>query len=181
MVSLELRPVDGAPAGVGELVYRGPNVMLGYGTEQSDLALGATLDELATGDLARYDALDDVFEIVGRRSRFVKPFGLRIDLDAVEAELAAGGLDAVATGDDELLVVGAPGASRDDVTQRVSALTGLPAAAIHVDTATVPRGRQRQGRLPDPARPRGPRRPDDAGGCAAFDRRRHVRQGARPP
>ena len=46
-----------------------------------------TLDELATGDLARYDADDGVFEIVGRRSRFVKPFGLRIDLDAVEADL----------------------------------------------------------------------------------------------
>ena len=38
---LELRPVDGAPDGVGELVYRGPNVMLGYATEQADLALGA--------------------------------------------------------------------------------------------------------------------------------------------
>ncbi len=53
---LELRPVDGAPAGVGELVYRGPNVMLGYATDQSELALGATVDELATGDMARYDA-----------------------------------------------------------------------------------------------------------------------------
>ena len=52
---LELRPVDGAPDGVGELVYRGPNVMLGYATEQAELALGATLDELATGDLARFD------------------------------------------------------------------------------------------------------------------------------
>ena len=30
---LELRPVDGAPDGVGELVYRGPNVMLGYATD----------------------------------------------------------------------------------------------------------------------------------------------------
>ena len=30
---LELRPVEGAPDGVGELVYRGANVMLGYATE----------------------------------------------------------------------------------------------------------------------------------------------------
>ena len=72
---LELRPVAGMPDGVGELVYRGPNVMLGYATSQADLARGADVDELATGDLARFHADDGVFEIVGRRSRFVKPFG----------------------------------------------------------------------------------------------------------
>ena len=88
---LELRPVEGVPDGVGELVYRGDNVMLGYATAQDDLALGATIDELATGDLGRYDPTDDVFEVVGRRSRFVKPFGLRIDLDAVEVALAGAG------------------------------------------------------------------------------------------
>lgn len=84
---LELRPLDGVPDGVGELVYSGPNVMLGYATTQAELALGATLDELRTGDVARFHADDGVFEVVGRRSRFVKPFGLRIDLDAVEADL----------------------------------------------------------------------------------------------
>ena len=88
---LEVRPLAGMPDGVGELVYRGPNVMLGYATSQADLARGADLDELATGDLARFHADDGVFEIVGRRSRFVKPFGLRVDLDAVEADLALRG------------------------------------------------------------------------------------------
>ena len=81
----------------------------------------------------------DVFEIVGRRSRFVKPFGLRIDLDAVEAELAAAGFDVVATGDDDVLVVGAPGGPVEAIKQRVVALTGLPAGAVCVDTAPVPR------------------------------------------
>ena len=137
---LALRPVDGAADGVGELVYRGPNVMLGYATGQRDLALGATLDELATGDLGRHDEADDVFEIVGRRSRFVKPFGLRIDLDAVEASLAATGIAAVATGDDERLVVCAPGAAAGDVGGRLAALTGLPPAALTVDVGAVPRG-----------------------------------------
>lgn len=37
----------------GELIYRGPNVMLGYAEHPADLALGRTVDALATGDLAR--------------------------------------------------------------------------------------------------------------------------------
>jgi acyl-CoA synthetase (AMP-forming)/AMP-acid ligase II len=136
---LTLRPVDGEGEGVGELVYRGPNVMLGYATEAADLALGATLDELPTGDLARHDPVDDVFEIVGRRSRFIKPFGLRIDLDAVEHTLGAAGLGGVATGDDERLVVGVPGASPERVAAVLAARTGLPPAAIVVDAGAVPR------------------------------------------
>jgi acyl-CoA synthetase (AMP-forming)/AMP-acid ligase II len=136
---LELRPVAGQPDGVGELVYRGPNVMLGYATQQDDLALGATLDELATGDLARYDETADVYTIVGRRSRFVKPFGLRIDLDAVEAALASAGYEAVVTGDDERVVVGAPGAAPAAVVDHVARLAGLPAGAVHIDTDEVPR------------------------------------------
>ncbi len=87
--SIDVRPLGGSLDGVGELVYRGPNVMLGYTCTGDDLALGTTLDELRTGDLARFDADAGVFEIVGRASRLVKPFGLRIDLDAIERELAA--------------------------------------------------------------------------------------------
>ncbi len=89
--------------------------------------------------MARYDPTADVFEIVGRRSRFVKPFGLRIDLDAVETELAAAGFDVVATGDDDVLVVGAPGGPVEAIKQRVVALTGLPAGAVCVEAAPVPR------------------------------------------
>ena len=136
---LSLRGVVGQPQDVGELVYRGPNVMLGYATTDGDLAKGSTLDELATGDLARYDTDADVFEIVGRTSRFVKPYGLRIDLDAVEASLSAGGVEAVVTGDDTGLVIGATGACEDTVRRQVAAVTGLPAGAVQVDTSDVPR------------------------------------------
>jgi acyl-CoA synthetase (AMP-forming)/AMP-acid ligase II len=73
--------------GVGELVYTGPNVMLGYATTPADLALGRVTEELRTGDLARLR--DGLFEVVGRRSRRGKVFGLRIDLDAVEHRLRA--------------------------------------------------------------------------------------------
>jgi acyl-CoA synthetase (AMP-forming)/AMP-acid ligase II len=136
---LELRPVPDAPDGVGELVYRGPNVMMGYATAPADLAAEPSVRELVTGDLARHHADDDVFELVGRRSRFIKPFGLRIDLDVVERTLAADGIDAVVTGDDAHLVVCTPDAARDDVRTRLVARTGLPTGAITVVGGPVPR------------------------------------------
>ena len=73
--------VDDRP-GVGELVYSGPNVMMGYATSPSDLALPADGSELRTGDLGR--CVDGVFEVVGRRNRVGKVFGLRLDLEALE-------------------------------------------------------------------------------------------------
>ncbi|MEV1147643.1 AMP-binding protein, partial [Micromonospora sp. NPDC049799] len=76
--AFRLAPVaDHADPAVGELVYAGPNVMLGYAESPADLALGRTIDELHTGDLARRGA-DGLWEIVGRRSRFAKILGLRI-------------------------------------------------------------------------------------------------------
>src|SRR5690606_35403204 len=81
--SFTIEPIDEGDVGpergaVGELVYSGPNVMLGYAESPADLALGATIDVLRTGDLARRDR-HGLYEIVGRRSCFLKLFGLRID------------------------------------------------------------------------------------------------------
>ena len=138
--AFELRPVDGRPDDVRELVYRGANVMMGYAREVADLSLGHTLDELATGDLARYHADDDVYEIVGRRSRFVKPFGLRIDLDEVESRLAsfAAGELAVA-GDDDRVVVFAPGSDAAALGAHLADVTGLPANCCRVHDRPIPR------------------------------------------
>ncbi|NYG59688.1 acyl-CoA synthetase (AMP-forming)/AMP-acid ligase II [Nocardioides daedukensis] len=86
-----LEMTDGLPEGVGELVYQGSNVMMGYAEHPRDLALAAMPPRLRTGDLAR--ALPHgLFEVVGRRSRFTKVFGLRVNLDEVEAHLAANGV-----------------------------------------------------------------------------------------
>jgi acyl-coenzyme A synthetase/AMP-(fatty) acid ligase len=90
--------------GVGELVYHGPNVMLGYAETPGDLALGATVEVLRTGDLARRTP-DGLYEIAGRTSRFVKPYGLRVDLDRIEHLVAEIGITAMCTGDDHRLVV----------------------------------------------------------------------------
>ena len=125
---LELRPVDGLPDDVGELVYRGPNVMLGYATNDADLALGATLTELRTGDIGRFHADDGVFEIVGRRSQVRQTVrGARrprrggAGARPYVREVAVGG-------DDERLVVVAPGASgrhREPPRQRDVRVAGI--------------------------------------------------------
>lgn len=74
---------------VGELVYFGANVSLGYAEQEEDLNLG---DEnhgvLATGDMAKKDA-EGFFYIVGRKRRFVKALGKRVNLDEVERLAAA--------------------------------------------------------------------------------------------
>ncbi|HYO41259.1 MAG TPA: AMP-binding protein, partial [Nocardioidaceae bacterium] len=85
--SFRLDPLDPAdPGSVGELVYRGRNVMLGYATSAHDLAQGRTVHELRTGDLAVQHE-DGLYEVVGRRSRLAKVFGLRVDLDDLERRL----------------------------------------------------------------------------------------------
>jgi acyl-coenzyme A synthetase/AMP-(fatty) acid ligase len=115
-------------AGVGELVYRGDNVMMGYALDPADLALGHELDELRTGDLARRDPESGLFEIVGRSARRVKPFGVRIDLDDVERQLAVAGVVADVTGDDDVLVAASTSVSDVELTEHLVAITGLPDA-----------------------------------------------------
>ena len=120
------------PDATGELVYEGPNVMLGYATAPSDLALGRTVTELRTGDLARLHP-DGLVEVVGRLSRFVKILGLRIDLGRVEALLAHDGVVAAVAGTDDGLVVAVEGEHDGDLLARVLAGTlGLPRHAVEV-------------------------------------------------
>jgi acyl-coenzyme A synthetase/AMP-(fatty) acid ligase len=129
--ALRLEPCVGADDGVGELVYEGPNVMLGYADGPGDLALCATLEELRTGDLARRNEAG-LYEIVGRRSRFAKVCGLRVDLDHVESALRAVGIGALCASDDEKVGVVVCSADVHDVTAQVVAITGLPPTRIFV-------------------------------------------------
>ena len=89
---------------IGELVYRGPNVMLGYAENRGDLATPRDVTELRTGDLAVRKA-NGYFKIVGRLKRFIKLYGLRINLDDVEIFLTGQGHRVYCSGTDELLVV----------------------------------------------------------------------------
>lgn len=68
----------------GELIYKGPNVMLGYSNSISDLAISdVNKSILNTGDLA-YKDKDGFYYLIGRINRFVKLYGLRVNLDEVE-------------------------------------------------------------------------------------------------
>jgi acyl-CoA synthetase (AMP-forming)/AMP-acid ligase II len=88
----------------GELVYEGPNVMLGYALSRADLDQPAGPSRLKTGDIA--ERLENGYlRVTGRTSRFIKLFGLRISLDEVEGRLRAQGHRAYASGSDEKLVV----------------------------------------------------------------------------
>ncbi len=138
--SVRLDPVAGAEEGVGELVYRGENVMLGYARTPADLARGRTVHELRTGDLARYDG-HGLLEVVGRRSRFAKVLGLRVDLDRAEQLLAGAGVAARCADADGLLAVAVadPGQVPDRVPDPVATVErvagdrlGLPATAVRV-------------------------------------------------
>ncbi len=106
----------GAPAQMGaegEIVYRGPNVMMGYAGGRDDLAAPAGPDVLHTGDIG-LEVRPGLFRVTGRKSRFVKLFGLRVSLDEIERRLAADGIAAAAAGDDTLVAIAAP----DDAAAR---------------------------------------------------------------
>ncbi len=153
-------PDDPHGDGRGELVYRGPNVMLGYAEEPGDLALGRVVSELRTGDVARRGD-DGMYEIVGRARRFVKPFGLRIDLDQVERLLAAADHRALCTGDDHGLAIAVESpADPAEITRLVASRCAIPAGAVHVVVRRrlprLPNGKPDYERIRRSARPTEP-------------------------
>jgi acyl-coenzyme A synthetase/AMP-(fatty) acid ligase len=94
------------PNEVGEIVYKGDNVMLGYAETRDDLSKGNELNgTLYTGDLGYKDE-DGFFYVTGRMKRFIKIFGLRINLDEVQKMVENHfGISAACTGKDDLLKV----------------------------------------------------------------------------
>ncbi len=71
---------------VGELCYQGKNVCLGYANSYKDLKKG---DEnrgvLKTGDIAK--KYKNHFYIIGRKKRFAKIYGHRINLDEIQKKI----------------------------------------------------------------------------------------------
>ncbi|MGW5680733.1 AMP-binding protein [Nonomuraea sp. NPDC003754] len=88
----------------GEIVYRGPNVMMGYATSAADLARGDDLGGvLRTGDLGYVDEEGFLF-VTGRVKRIAKVYGVRVNLDDVERLLRDCGPVAATGGDDRVTV-----------------------------------------------------------------------------
>lgn len=115
-----------APEAEGELIYRGANVMMGYAQDQTDLARGAELRELATGDLARRDS-NGIYRITGRLSRMSKIAGLRIGHDALERALCDAGREVAVWGDDRRIGIAVIGATHDpgEIRARAAELSGI--------------------------------------------------------
>jgi long-chain acyl-CoA synthetase len=96
--------IDGSGV-VGELVYRGPNVCMGYAEGVGDLRLGdLNQGVLYTGDLAERDD-DGYYRIVGRKSRFIKLYGNRVNLQEVESFLSGEAGEVACCGRDDFLEI----------------------------------------------------------------------------
>lgn len=89
----------------GELIYEGPNVMLGYAENIYDLMkANENNGSLKTGDIAYYDK-DGFYYIVGRIKRFIKLFGNRVNLDDIENLLKSKDIESACVGRDNYLIV----------------------------------------------------------------------------
>lgn len=126
------RPI--VAAGIaGELVYQGPNVMMGYATSATELAAPQGPSQLHTGDIAERLASGH-YRIVGRASRFVKLFGLRVSLDEVEQWLRGQGIAAYCAGTDQRLSIFLQGAGEPaTVRAQIASHYALTEASLHVE------------------------------------------------
>lgn len=144
----KFRLIDGnggeieTPFTTGELVYEGENVTLGYAECGEDLARG---DErggrLETGDMAQFDG-DGFYYIVGRKKRFLKIYGNRVNLDETERLIKGGfGCECACGGvDDHLEIYLTDSALAEQVLNFVVAKTGLNHLAFHVNViAAIPK------------------------------------------
>jgi long-chain acyl-CoA synthetase len=117
----------------GELVYEGPNVTMGYSQSFNELSRGdENMGVLRTGDLAKRDE-DGFYYIAGRKKRFLKLFGNRINLDEVEHMLKAAGYDCACTGEDDNMKVFVAGMEgHDQIRDFIAGRTGLNQAGFRI-------------------------------------------------
>tara|TARA_B100000408_G_scaffold133706_1_gene121061 strand:- start:523 stop:1650 length:1128 start_codon:yes stop_codon:yes gene_type:complete len=85
----------------GELVYQGKNVCMGYAESLRDLSLpDLNKGLLKTGDIA-YKDNNGFYFIVGRKNRYTKIYGIRVDLSELESILSKRDIDVIMKEGDE--------------------------------------------------------------------------------
>lgn len=119
----------------GELVYEGPNVTMGYAQCGDDLIKDDELNGiLHTGDMAQRDE-DGFYYIVGRKKRFLKIYGNRVNLDEVDRLIKGeyNFIDCASAGvDDHMYIFLTDTSIVDDVRTFISVKTGLNQTAFKV-------------------------------------------------
>lgn len=119
--------------GVGEVVYRGPNVMMGYAHDASDVDGVDQLDgELRTGDLGRLEG-DGRLRITGRLKRMAKVFGTRVSLDDIEARLSEMGTVAALDDDDGIRVFVESDVEIEGLSRQIERVLGFPPRAVRAE------------------------------------------------
>lgn len=123
------------PYVTGELVYEGNNVTLGYAQCGDDLRKGDELHGvLQTGDMAQFDE-DNYYYIVGRKKRFLKIYGNRVNLDETERLIKERfqNIDCASTGvDDHMYLFITDASIAGDVNEYIVYKTKLNPAAFKV-------------------------------------------------
>ena len=132
LIDDQRKPIEGCEV-VGELVYRGKNVSHGYAECGTDLMKG---DEnggvLYTEDLAKRDS-DGLYYIVGRKKRFIKLFGNRVNLDETERILKNVISDCACVGEDDKMVIYITEPERqEEIKIYISGKTGININAFSV-------------------------------------------------
>ena len=114
------------PEVMGELVYEGRNVSHGYAECGEDLVKeDENHGTLITGDLAKRDS-DNFYYIVGRKKRFIKLFGNRVNLDETERLLKNIISDCACIGEDDKMIVYINDHSREEeVREYLAKKTGI--------------------------------------------------------
>ena len=74
------------PYSIGEIIYKGKNIFKGYSYNFKDLKNIKNYKILNTGDLGYFDNKKNFF-ITGRKTREIKIYGYRVNLDILEKEI----------------------------------------------------------------------------------------------
>ncbi len=129
----ENQNVINKPQIIGELIYKGENVCLGYAESIEDLSKG---DEnhgfLRTGDIAKFD-IDGFYYIEGRIKRFIKIFGNRVSLDEIENIARENNYNCICCGnDDKLYLISEESEKLNEARKLISKITSLHPSSIQI-------------------------------------------------
>lgn len=144
--TLELRDMKKnkicTPYLVGELVYRGKNVSLGYAHNFNDLIFGDDNKHiLYTGDLGYFDN-DNYFYLTGRMDRTVKVLGYRISLDEMENMLEEKYLSSFTClqAENSIFIIGSINVCNNEIIDYISSVTKINMSAFkYVFLSDIPK------------------------------------------